>query len=63
MKKWKNTYNQRSTKMPGCPRKKGLPKKIAFSILGTPPNLKDKKTARQKEVDHKLLYENTQRVR
>jgi len=49
--------------MPGCPRKKGLPKKIAFSILGTPPNLKDRRTARQKEVDHKLLYENTQRVR
>jgi len=36
--------------MPGCPRKKGLPKKIAFSILGTPPNLKDRKLLGKKRL-------------
>lgn len=49
--------------MPAAPRVKGLARRIAFAILGTPPNLKDKKTAKHKEVDIKLLYENTQRVR
>lgn len=49
--------------MPAMPRVNGKSKKIAFDILGTPPNIKDKKTSLQKKIDHKLLYENTQRVR
>lgn len=45
------------------PRVKGLARKIAFNILGTPPNMVDKKTAIQKKIDRKILYDNTQRVR
>lgn len=49
--------------MPAMPRIKGKPRKIAFSILGVPSNLKDKKTALQKKIDRRLMYDNTQRVR
>jgi hypothetical protein len=41
----------------------GIGKRIAFSILGTPANLKEKKTSAQKEIDKKLLFQNSQRVR
>ena len=49
--------------MPGMPRIKNIGQKIAFSILGTPANIKEKKTAAQKEIDKKLLFQNTQRAR
>lgn len=58
-----NIYNLTSTNMPGMPRLKGVATKIAFDILGTPDNLKDKKSKKQKEIDRDLMYENTQRVR
>lgn len=45
------------------PRPKGKAKKIAFSILGTPQAIAAKKTALQRKIDHRLLYDNTQRVR
>lgn len=45
------------------PRVNGKAKKIAFSILGVPPNMRDKRTAEQKKVDRIILYDNTQRVR
>lgn len=45
------------------PRVNGKAKKIAFSILGVPPNIRDKKTAAQKDIDRKIMYDNTQRVR
>jgi hypothetical protein len=38
-------------------------KKIAWSILGTPSNIAEKKTAIEKKIDKKILYDNTQRVR
>lgn len=37
--------------------------KIAFDILGKPANLAAKKTAKQKEIDHRLLYQYSFRVR
>ena len=49
--------------MPAMPRVKNIGRKIAFSILGTPANIKEKKTTAQKEIDRKLLFQNTQRVR
>ena len=49
--------------MPVMPRYLKKATKIAFDILGTPPNLSTKKTVREKEIDRRLLYENTQRVR
>ena len=49
--------------MPTMPRAKTKGKKIAFSILGIPPAIVDKRTAVQKEIDRRLLYDNTARVR
>lgn len=50
--------------MPAMPRVlKDKSTKVAFAILGTPSNLASKKTALQKEIDRRLLYDNTQRVR
>lgn len=63
MLKWNVIYNAANTNMPAMIRKKGLGQKIAYSILGVPSNIKNKKTTKQKEVDRRLLYDNTQRVR
>jgi len=49
--------------MPAMPRLDGKGKKIAYALLGTPSNIKDKKTARQKEIDAKLYQQDTSRVR
>ena len=49
--------------MPAAPRMKGFARKIAFSILGVPANLKAKKSAAQKALDLQLLAQETQRVR
>lgn len=49
--------------MPSAPRPKGKGKKIAFSILGTPANLKKNSEAFPPEVSKRLLFEETQRVR
>ncbi len=49
--------------MPATVRSNMKAKKIAFGILGTPPNLKDKKTPLQLRINKHLLFENTQRVR
>lgn len=49
--------------MPASPRLKNKASKIAFDILGVPPALKDKKSHRQKEIDRKLNFDYTSRVR
>ncbi len=49
--------------MPAAPRIKGKPAKIAFSILGIPANLNQKKNRFQRELDRRLLSQETQRVR
>lgn len=49
--------------MPAMPRPKGKAKKIAYDILGTPPNMQDKPNTRRKEINAKIEAENTQRVR
>ena len=49
--------------MPAMFRPKGMGKKIAYGILGKPSNIVDKKTAVEKRIDKKILYDNTQRVR
>lgn len=49
--------------MPVMPRLKGKATKVCFSILGTPPAMEDKRTALQKKIDRRLLFDNTQRVR
>lgn len=49
--------------MPVAPRFNKKATKIAFSILGIPENIKNKKTALQRKIDQKLLFDNTARVR
>jgi hypothetical protein len=49
--------------MPVMIRPEGKPKKIAYAILGTPANMAVKKTAKEKQVDKALLFQETVRVR
>jgi hypothetical protein len=47
--------------MPTMVRPKGKAKKVAFSILGTPPNMHDDKKKKDTALDKRLVYEETQR--
>jgi hypothetical protein len=49
--------------MPAAPRVKNKATRIAYKVMGEPINIKDKKTKTQKRIDHRLLFENTSRVR
>lgn len=49
--------------MPGMPRIPGKGKKIAYNILGTPPNIAFKRTKRQEFINKILLQNETSRVR
>lgn len=49
--------------MPGMPRPSGKAKKVAFSILGTPPNFQDDKTKKDKKRDERITGEETMRVK
>ena len=48
--------------MPTMPRFDLKSQKIAYAIMGTPPNMR-KRSKRDKDVDRRLLYEETSRVR
>lgn len=47
--------------MPAAPRRKDKATKIAFSILGTPPNLKSKRSKAQEYVNQQLIAQDTTR--
>ncbi len=49
--------------MATMPRLKGKGKKIAYSILGVPENMKKNNQAFDPEVNKRLIFEETQRVR
>lgn len=49
--------------MPGMVRPSGKAKKVAFSILGTPPNFLDNKTKKDKKIDERITAEETMRVK
>ncbi len=49
--------------MPTMPRISGRATKIAYEIMGEPDNLAYKKSKQQKEIDAKLLYNETERSR
>lgn len=49
--------------MPAAPRVKGIGKKVAYSILGVPPNIKAKRNKTQQRINEKLIYSETSRVR
>lgn len=49
--------------MPVAPRQKNKATKIAFSILGTPPNLDFKRSKAQQAVNEQLIFQETTRVK
>lgn len=49
--------------MPTMVRPQGKGKKVAFSILGTPPNMKDSEKKKDTKIDKRLTFEETQRVK
>ena len=49
--------------MPGMPRLNKKTTKIAYDILGVPANMRVKKTKKQKEINDRLVQEETMRVR
>ena len=49
--------------MPAMPRPKGKAMKIAYAILGNPLSTNVKKDAHRKEIDKRLIFEETTRVR
>jgi len=49
--------------MPAMLRLNELTKKIAYKILGTPPNLRKDQPKRDPRVEKRLVFEETQRVR
>jgi hypothetical protein len=49
--------------MPIMPRIKGKAKKIAYSILGVPANLKRDSNKKSVEVQRTLEYQNTMRIK
>jgi len=49
--------------MPAMIRPEGKAKKIAYSILGIPANMKDKKNPKQTREDKELVFQETIRVR
>lgn len=48
--------------MPGMPRMKGKAKKIAYAILGVPANM-EKDVKKNKYIEHRLVFDETSRVR
>lgn len=49
--------------MPAAPRAKTKATKIAYKIMGVPANIQHKRTKAEKKIDHRLLFEETSRVR
>jgi len=49
--------------MPTFPRPNKKAQKIIFNIIGTPENLKNKKSKKEVEVDKKLFSQYTKRER
>jgi hypothetical protein len=49
--------------MPAMPRIKGKATKIAFKILGTPPNIAFKRNKKEQFQNRRLIFEETTRVR
>jgi hypothetical protein len=48
--------------MPGMPRIRGKATKIAYSVLGKPLNM-EKDVKKNKNVEERLVFEETSRVR
>jgi hypothetical protein len=49
--------------MPSMPRSNDKPKKIAFNILGTPPNMRASKKGKKSKTEERMVTEDTFRSR
>jgi hypothetical protein len=49
--------------MPSMPRVSKKTTNIAYTVLGVPSNIAFKRTKKEKEINRRLLFEETQRVR
>ncbi len=49
--------------MPAMVRPKGKATKVAYSILGTPPNMLDSEKKKDTKIEKRLTFEETQRVK
>lgn len=49
--------------MPAMPRMDDKSKKIAFKILGTPPNMRDQHKKSHDKINKRLVFEETLKVR
>lgn len=49
--------------MPVAPRVKGKGTRIAYKLMGVPPNMQSKRNKPQKKINQRLVFEETQRVR
>jgi hypothetical protein len=49
--------------MPAMPRTNDKNKKIAEKILGTPPNMPDKKKKSPTKIEQRLTFEETSKVK
>lgn len=49
--------------MPAMPRLSGKAKKIAYKILGKPLNMQVKRTPKEEQINRRLTFEETTRVR
>lgn len=49
--------------MPAAPRVKDKSTKIAYKVMGVPANIKHKRNKKEREINRRLLYEETYRAR
>lgn len=49
--------------MPSMPRLPGKPTKIAYGILGKPANMRAPRSRKQIEINKRLVFEETSRVK
>ncbi len=49
--------------MPGMPRLNGKTTRLAYHILGVPPNMRQKRKKEESKVNKRLIFEETSRVR
>lgn len=49
--------------MPVMIRPSKKTEKIAYNIIGTPPNIEDKKSAKMKKIDRQLNHQNGSRIK
>lgn len=49
--------------MPAAPRMNKKATEVAWSLIGKPANMRYKPNKKEKAIDHRLLFEETTRVR